>query len=455
MTTKDLLSERVAVLGYGQEGEAVIRYLLKHGITPVLFDKQDRPETKTLGIEAITGAGYLEQLPQFTIAFRSPGFPRLQPKLVAAERQGTAITSQTKWFFEHTPAKIIGVTGTKGKGTTASLIHHFFNFQGGQKTFLTGNIGQVQPLDFLDDLTGKEVIIYELSSFQLQDLTASPHIAVVLMVTEDHLDVHADVDEYHKAKQNIVIHQKDADFAIINNDYPASRKIGEGTVGHKLFASRRGKVSAGAYVDGAEIIFTGIPGAPEGTVNLSAVPLRGEHNWENVMAAALASMCAGVTVDSMRQALPSFQGLPHRLERLPEQNGVAFYDDSISTVPDTAEAAIKSFTEPLVVILGGSDKHADFSSLARTVAQTPNVKAVALVGQTALAIKAALAAAGYAKTLLDGFNDLRLTLTAVKGVVKPGDVILLSPACASFGWFKDYKDRGQQFARLTQEWDTL
>jgi len=459
----DLKERRVGVLGYGQEGRAVIEYLLRHGTKhkPVLFDKrpwdkfraEEQDSITRAGLDKVLGADYLEHLGKVEVLFRSPGNWRLAPQILAAEKAGLVVTSQVKWFFEHCPGPIIGVTGTKGKGTTASLIAHILQKR---QAILTGNVGKIQPLEILDALTPANIIVYELSSFQLQDLEQSPHIGVVLMVTEDHLDVHASVDEYRAAKQAITKYQASEDFAIINDDYVASQAIGQLGEGQKYYFSRRHEVRQGAWVEGSNLIVK-IPQvvAEPVSFDLSLVPLRGRHNWENAAAAVLACLCAGAGAEDISQLLPSFKGLPHRLEALPEQNGVKFYDDSISTVPDTAEAAVKSFDEPLTVILGGYDKGAKFGGLAKTIAETPNIKAVAAIGATAPAIISALEKAGYGQTLLHGYQNLRETMAAIKEIAAAGDVVLLSPACASFDWYPNYKERGNDFRRLAEQWDNL
>ncbi|MEK7161151.1 MAG: Mur ligase family protein, partial [Patescibacteria group bacterium] len=285
MEIKDLQNKLVAVLGFGLEGEATTKYLLDHGVSPTLFDqkpwdlwpKDAQEKIKLLGINFIFGPDCFKELATFDVAFRSPGvslynlsmaipssnFAKASSDLRKGEGK-LQITSQTKWFFEHCPAKIIGVTGTKGKGTTASLIYEMFSmslrvhpkqshelkglprlsdaFEARNDkglVYLTGNIGKVQPLEFLDNLTADDWVVYELSSFQLQDLQQSPHIGVVLMTTSEHLDYHQDESEYVEAKSAIVKYQTTDDVAIINADYKNSGQIGQLGHGKKLFFSRQ------------------------------------------------------------------------------------------------------------------------------------------------------------------------------------------------------------------------
>ena len=439
MNIQDLQGKLVAVLGYGQEGKAVTHFLLKNGIQPTLFDaklwqnfsEQEQDEIKNLKINFIFGPDWLNELKGFDIAFRSPGVPLSKIKI-----DNLLITSQTKWFFEHCPGKIIGITGTKGKGTTSALIYEMLKLED-KKAYLTGNIGKVQPLEILDGLTKDDFIVYELSSFQLQDLAQSPHIAVVLMVTSEHMDYHAHQAEYIEAKASITKFQKTQDFAIINADYQNSKKIGALGNGKKLFFSRQGK--ADCFVRGGAIVAgTGFQ------LSLSNLQLRGAHNLENICAAILAALSVGVSDESIKHAACEFKGLEHRLEFVAQKGGVKFYNDSFSTTPETAIAAIKAFSEPLVIILGGSAKNSDFTELGKAINQAKNLKKIILVGEEAPKIKTLVKSQ---EKILEGAKNMAEIFEQIKTVAAKGDTVLLSPACASFGMFQNYKDRGSQFKK--------
>lgn len=387
----DLEGKLVAVLGFGQEGKAVTAYLLKHGVKPVLFDQKpwqewdeiEKLEIKKLGLNFIFGPDCFKELAGFGVAFRSPGIPLSRLELQSRIKdKGLLVTSQAKWFFERCPAKIIGVTGTKGKGTTASLIYEILS----QKTidyrlksivYLTGNIGATQPLEILDDLKPEDYIVYELSSFQLQDLDRSPHIGVVLMVMSEHLDYHRDQEEYIEAKSAITKFQNTDDFAVINADFENSIKIGEMGPGKKIYFSRKKELENGCFVKNNQIVCVGAglarpsldggrlkPAPTEQIIlDIRILQLRGAHNLENVCAAVSVAKILGVYDGIIKEAAINFKGLEHRLEFVADKRGVKFYNDSFSTVPETAVAAINSFTEPLVVILGGSSKNSDFAEL--------------------------------------------------------------------------------------------
>lgn len=452
MVLEELKSKKVGILGYGREGKSVARYLDRHGIKPVLFDKSK--ELEQTQFEAHTGEGYLDHLSAVEVVFRSPGFWRLHPKLIEFEKNGGLITSQTIWFFENCPADIIGVTGTKGKGTTTTLSYELAKANG-KTAYLTGNIGLADPLDFLDEIGPSDLVYFELSSFQLQDLKISPRIGVVLMVTADHLDHHQDITEYHKAKSPIVKYQNDADFAIINKDFPASLDIAQEGNGQKLWVSSS-KVNFGIQITNRELWAFGLDrfniGKEKFLLRLDDLTLRGEHNLQNVSAALLTGIVQGFDLNSMLSAAKTFKGLEHRLEFVTERRGVKFYNDSYSTTPDTAIAAVKSFSEPTYLILGGSEKFLDYSGLAVVLATRPNVKGIFLIGQTGPRMNEALQAAKFpAERIMTSPKNLEEIFSRLQLLAEDGDVVLLSPATASFDMFPNYKERGNLFKQLSQK----
>lgn len=452
--TSNLNNKLIAVLGYGQEGEAVTKYLLKHRLEPVLFDhkpwkvwpKQKQEEIKALKLNFIFGPDAFKELAGFSAAFRSPGVPLTHPDLTKWKK--LVLTSQTKFFFDHCPAKIIGVTGTKGKGTTCALIYEMLkqakSYKLKAKSYLTGNIGKEQPLEILDNLKKDDWVVYELSSFQLLDLRRSPHIAVVLMTTSEHLDYHKNKQEYISAKASIAKYQNASDFTIINADYPKSVKIGEQGLGKKIYFSRQKKLQSGFFIEGNQLIVKRIFEA-DFHFSISNIQLRGRHNLENICAAVATATCLGIKASIIRQTVENFKGLEHRLEMAGEKRGVKFYNDSFSTTPETAIAAIQAFNEPLIVILGGSGKNSDFTALGKTVRESKNIKALILIGEEANRIKHAI---GKTKVkILESAKNMKEIFYQIKSVATHGNVVLLSPACASFDMFKNYKDRGEQFKK--------
>lgn len=449
MSIKDLQNKLVAVVGYGTEGKAVTAYLLKHGIKPVLFDEQawdkwvveEQENIKELGINFIFGPDALKELAGFDIAFRSPG---IQMSKILNANSKIEITSQTKFFFDNCKAKIIGVTGTKGKGTTASLIFEILK-NGSKNVFLTGNIGKIQPLEFLDSLGTEDLVVYELSSFQLQDLTKSPHIAVVLMVTQEHLDYHKNELEYVEAKSAITKFQNSNDLVIFNEDFLNSKTISDLSMGTKIGFSRKVQITD-CFVNDNSIEF------PKHNLKIAIdnINLKGSHNLENISASIIVSSVLGVTPEVIQNSVTNFKGLEHRLEFVAEKNHIKFYNDSFSTTPETAIAAIQSFQEPEILILGGSYKNSNFSDLAEVINKSKNIKSIILVGQEAGRIKDLIHREDILLQL--GASNMQEIFKQIKSVVETGDVVLLSPACASFGMFKDYKDRGLQFKENVLKW---
>lgn len=452
MGIDDLKNKLIAVLGFGQEGRAITQYLIKHGIKPVLFDikpwdqwdTEDQKYITSLNLNFIFGPDCFKELPGFFVAFRSPGIPILNEDIQnCIQNNGLIVTSQTKWFFDHSPAKIIGITGTKGKGTTSSLIYEIVS-AAQSKVHITGNIGKMQPLEFIDSLTHDDIVVYELSSFQLQDLHKSPHVGVVLMTTEEHLDYHKDIFEYHAAKESIVSFQNNSDFCIYNNDYEGSRSIASKGGGMKIPVSRFTDLDTGCFVSNDEIFVKNICGTSF-SFPISKFQLPGKHNLENICAAAAASVCLGINKDIIISTINSFKGLEHRLEFVGKKNEISFYNDSISTTPESTIAAIESFSSPIILILGGSSKHSNFSHLAEKISTQGNIKAVILIGQEGPHIKQAIVHNNFSGKIFENVDSMNKIFDCISTISKSGDVVLLSPACASFGMFRNYKDRGDQF----------
>ena len=446
--------KKVAVVGAGVEGISTANYLISKGAEVTLLDKKREREVEPAKIDQIKklpvkirfGEDYLSNLGKVEIVFRSPGVKRDLPEIIEAEKSGVGITSQTKLFFDLCPCPIIGVTGTKGKGTTASLISEILK-AAGKKVFLGGNIGQ-PPLDFVDQVTSDSLVVLELSSFQLIDLEKSPHIAVVLMIMSEHLDWHKSVDEYIEAKEPIVKYQNENDFVVLNIDYPASKNIGESSKAQKYYLSTKKNVEHGSYIDKDFIV-----SVTDGWTTIARtdkIRIPGEHNLQNACAAVAVAGILEVSPEITSNVIKEFKGLPHRLEFVAEIDRVKYYNDSASTTPETAIAAIKAFKEPKTLILGGSTKHSDFSQLGRTIIEN-NVGAAILIGEEASRINKSISQAGqFSGEIVTGPETMSEIVQKAKKLAKPGDVVILSPACASFDMFKNYPDRGDQFKKAVR-----
>lgn len=450
MLQKKFKNKKLAILGFGIEGQETFKYLLKHGFMPAIIDNKSRetivaenPDLQLAEIEILSGENYLNFVQNFDVVFKTPGIKNTA-EILDAQEKGIVVTSQIELFMELCPCPTIGVTGTKGKGTTSTLIYEML--QESQKdVYLGGNIG-IPALSFLDKLSPESVVVLELSSFQLQNLKQSPNIAVVLNITQEHLDYHADVAEYREAKKSIVKYQSITDKAIFNADYELPVAFATETKAVKYFVSKE-KATNGCYVDRDDNIIL-VP-TKEILTSVDKLLLRGRHNLENVTAASLAAYLAGAEVKSIRLVLESFKGLEHRLELVRDVSGIRYYNDSFSTVPETAIAAINAFIEPKILILGGSYKGSDYTELGRVIKRA-DVRGVILIGAMADEIEKAIGP-NYDGQIVRGVETMSEMVEAAAKIAKTGDVVLLSPACASFGLFKNYKDRGNQFKKVVRQ----
>lgn len=417
-------------------------YLSGHGYKNLtVLDERAELEELPPHSNVQLGNTAFSHLTNFDIIFRSPGIKLTHPGLKSAIDAGVEMTSVTKFFFEKCPSKIIGISGTKGKGTTSTLTYQILK-NAGFDVYLGGNIGE-PPVNFLDRLKKDSIVVLELSSFQLEDLQQSPHISIVLNITSDHLDYHPDVFEYRKAKESLVRYQKPEDIAIINADYEGSMVFGDIGEGQK-YSYSRSDVSANITVLGEKI------------AKKSDISLRGTHNYENVLPACMVGKILGVSNAVIAKTLREFKGLPHRLELVAEKNGVQYVNDSFSTTPETSMAGVRAFHEPLYLIAGGSEKHSNFKEWAHACAKAENLKMVLLIGLTAQRMEDELQDAieeNPRKAPLDivRVKDLDDAFAFLKNQVKKGDVVLMSPACASFDQFKNYKERGERFKALAKK----
>lgn len=427
----DLKDKKIVVLGAGIEGKSAAAYIEKHGGRAEVLDER---------IESFP------DLSPYDLIFRSPGVQLTHPRVEEALKKGKKVTSTVNYFFEHSPTKnIIGVTGTKGKGTTSTLIHMMISASH-KTSFLGGNIG-TPPLDFLDDVKPDDWVVLELSSFQLMDITRNPHIAVVLMTTSEHLDWHATDEEYVAAKAKITTMQTAEDFLIANIDYENSTKIAEQTKATRFDVTVKNYTPQknGCFIENGMIVFEK-DGEKETVCEASLTKLPGKHNLENVCAGVAAAKLAAATNEGIIKTLASFSGLPHRLELVDEIKGVKYYNDSFSTTPETTIAAIRAFEEPpKIVIIGGSTKHSDFSKLAEVIKGDKTIKAIVQGGKEWQQIKDAIGEKPEHIQYLEGATSMTEIVQKAASVAKEGDVVLLSPACASFDMFANYKERGEKF----------
>jgi UDP-N-acetylmuramoylalanine--D-glutamate ligase len=458
MNISDLQNKTVGILGFGQEGDSIAKFLTAHAFSPKVFDKQPqdqlpdqyKTQLENLKLDYFSDDDYLSKaLTECEIVFRSPGVKLSTENLELAKQNNVTITSQAEWFFDNCPAKIIGITGTKGKGTTSSLIYEIIKSSDwpGQ-VFLTGNIGKIQPFEILEQLTERDIVVYEMSSFQLEFLKKSPHIGVCLMVTEDHLDYHGTTEDYTAAKGAISKYQTANDFCVYNIDYENSKMIGELGDGQRFQVTASDK----DLTNGTKIIDEAIEfyenSKQVSTIDCSQRMLRGKHNLENIAAAAQVAKILKINNETISKSIADFKGLEHRLQFVGEHDNIKYYNDSISTIPETTIAALKSFTEPIVLLLGGATKNLDYTELESYLQKLNNLKAVVCLGQTGADIYKHLSETPIANKVFGPFNNFSEAVNKSIEIAEAGDIVLLSPAATSFDMFRNYKERGEEFVKI-------
>ena len=439
---------KIAIAGYGVEGKSNYAYWNTPEHDVAIADERAVLDDVPEGVSTILGEGAFKKLQDFDLVIRSAG---VAPRKITTHGK---IWSATNEFFAQCAEKnvpIIGVTGTKGKGTTCSLIASILR-SAGETAHLVGNIG-TPALDILPEIQENDIVVYELSSFQLWDLERSPQIAVVLMIEPDHLDVHADFEEYLEAKANIRRYQKYSDVCIYHPTNTFSEKVAGTPLEYETVEEWKGKSSLifahkyavdddnEAYVrDG----FFCVQGRQ--ICSIDNLQIAGVHNVENACAAIsaiteLLDWRTVITDEHVAEGLRNFHGLPHRLKFVRDIRGVRYYDDSIATTPGSAIAALRAFNQPKLIILGGSDKGADYSEII-TVAKQTNSRVLA-IGQTGAKIHQLCLERGVSVEREEGLMPDVVNHAAA--MAHPGDIVILSPASASFDQYKSYADRGEQF----------
>jgi UDP-N-acetylmuramoylalanine--D-glutamate ligase len=424
----------IALLGFDTEGRASYEYFAAKGDDITICDQNTAVEVPT-GATSVLGDNYLDNLDRFDLLVRTAG---MKPELILEKNPEVAgkITTLLNVFLEVCPTKnVIGITGTKGKGTTSTLTANMLE-AAGKTVRLGGNIG-VPPLTFLADLDENSWVVLELSSFQLSDVAHSPHIGVCLMVVPEHLNWHPDMSNYTQAKSRLFMHQNSDDIAIYFADSPVSKEIAAAGAGQKLpyYAE------PGAWVNGNMITIAGLE-----VCTTDELKLLGAHNWQNVCAAVTAVWQAGVRdIAAMRSVLTTFSGLEHRLEKVRELQGHTFYNDSFAATPEAAIAAAEAVPGNKVMIVGGFDRMLPIDHLAKALGENQDVRAALLVGTSAERLAQACQAAGLKKFTVSSAKDMPSIVHEAMQLAEGGDAVVLSPGFASFDMFKNFEDRGNQF----------
>ena len=448
-----LKDRKVAIIGLGVSNLPLLKYMNEKQAKVTVFDEKEKQDVPRKLLEkldkykanAFFGKNCFENLKGFDIIFRSPSCLPTRKELVLEKQRGAIITSEIEMLMKLAPCKIIGVTGSDGKTTTTSLIYSILK-KAGYDTYLGGNIG-IPLFTKLEEITRKSILVLELSSFQLMGMEVSPNISVITNITPNHLNIHKDYNEYIEAKKTIFKYQNENDYLILNYDNEITRNCKKQANSKVIYFSSKEKLEDGFIVDNG-IIKECEDGIRKHILDTKDVLLRGKHNFENI-ATALAATKTLVDQDIAIDAVKEFKAVEHRLEFVREIDGVKWYNDSVSSSPTRTIAGLNSFDEDIVLIAGGYDKNLDYTPLAKPILK--KVKKLILLGATSGKIFEAV----KREEEKEGKNidiymcdTLEETVNLAKKHAKKGEIVLFSPASASFDMFKNFADRGNKFKNL-------
>ena len=439
-----LRGKQVAVLGLGVSNRPLVRLLLEFGCQVTGCDKTPREKLdeevlllEQEGCRLQVGEGYLEDV-EADVVFRTPGMHPGNPAIEALRRRGAEITSEMEVFFEVAPCHLIAVTGSDGKTTTTTLIAEMLKAEG-KTVWLGGNIG-TPLLPLCREMKQDDYAVVELSSFQLMDMKRSPQRAVVTNLAPNHLDVHKDMEEYVQAKKNIFRFQRPGDLLVLNGDNEITASFAG--AGQTHFFSRKGRTNCVWEENGA------IYRRGEKILETADILIPGTHNVENYMA-AIAAVDGLVSDDAIRRVARNFGGVEHRIELVRIKDGVKFYNDSIASSPSRTIAGLRSFTQKVILIAGGYDKHIPYDVLGPEICT--HVRKLFLCGATAGKIRAAVEQTGMEQPEITDCGDFENAVRSAAAAARAGDIVLMSPASASFDQFKNFMVRGECFKKIVKE----
>lgn len=447
-----LFGRRVGVLGFARQGKALARWLPRIGAHVVVSDQRSAEalaaETAAFPqVEFVLGGHPESMLDGLDLLCLSGGVPLDLPIVQAAVRRRIPLTNDAQLFLERCPAPVIGITGSAGKTTTTTLTGDIIR-RAGYTTWVGGNIGEVL-LDALDDILPTHAVVMELSSFQLEIMTRSPQMAAVLNITPNHLDRHQTMEAYTLAKAQIILHQSPRDWAVLGRDDPGSRELERAVIGQLAWFSATDLVADGAFLAGQRLLVAGaasFDGEAHVVCSREDIPLRGDHNVLNVLAACAISGVSGIRPEIMAAAIRDFQPVAHRLETVRVVNGVTYVNDSIATAPERVVAALRSFDEPLVLLAGGKDKNLAWDDMLRlALRKARHIVAFGAAGD--LVVETACRVGGAAGSVSQVATLAEAVARAVE-VAQPGDVVLLSPGGTSYDAYTDFAERGEHFRQL-------
>jgi UDP-N-acetylmuramoylalanine--D-glutamate ligase len=452
---KEILGSSVLLVGYGLEGKSTHQYLIKHHPEKKIgiADQQEtiKPITDSKQVDLHLGKDYLQNIFHYDVIIKSAGVPLRLPELQKYLESGKRLTSATNIFFSECPGMVIGVTGTKGKSTTSSLISDILK-EKYQDVRLVGNIGQ-PALDYLPGSDKNTIFVVELSSYQLEDIRYSPHIAVLLTVFPEHLNYHGDLSKYIKAKGRIVRYQTTQDIVIFNPSHKIVSSLASKTAAKKYRFSLYPQEEANCYLKEKDIFIQRKKGKAEFVLHRNEIPLLSEGNLENTLAAISVGTLLDVPLEKIREAVSEFKPLEHRLEFIGEYHGIRFFNDSLATIPEATINAIKALGKNVeTLIAGGYDRGIDFSKLGKFLEKS-QVKNLILFPPSGKRIWEELVKASpenkpairkyYASSMKEAVQIAFQNTSNRK-------ICLLSPASPSFGLFRDYQERGELFKKSVQ-----
>ena len=445
-----LKNRKVAIIGLGVSNLPLLDYMHKVGAKVTVFDNKNIEDIPKETMKKITdyamefslGPNNLSKLKGFDIIFRSPSCLPTVPELQEEAKRGAIVTSEIEMLMKLCPGKVIGVTGSDGKTTTTTLIYEILKANG-YRCFLGGNIGT--PLfTKLEEMKPEDIVVLELSSFQLMGMEISPQISVITNISPNHLNVHSSYEEYIEAKKNIFKYQSKDGIVVLNYDNPITRAAAKEANGKVVYFSSKSKLNDGVILDD-NIIKECNDKLRRHILNVNNIALRGTHNYENICA-AIAATKELVDVEASVETIQKFKGVEHRLEFIREIDGVKWYNDSIASSPNRTIAGLNSYNEKIVLIAGGRDKHLDYEPIAKPIID--NVSTLILMGETAEKIKnAVVRELGIEKKELNiiRVKNVEEAVLEAKAQAKNGEVVLFSPASTSFDMFKNFEERGKKF----------
>jgi UDP-N-acetylmuramoylalanine--D-glutamate ligase len=449
----ELKGKKVLVVGLGKSGLAAALFLRRHGAQVTVSDvrsaealAKDIPGLLEEGIMVETGGHGLLTFRRQDLIVVSPGVPLDTPELAQVKSFGLPVIGELELAARFLKGKTVAITGSNGKTTTTALVGEILE-EAGFPTLVGGNIG-VPVVGLIESSTPETWSVLEVSSFQLESTEQfHPNIAVILNITPDHLDRHGTFENYARAKERIFAEQSEQDFVVLNADNARAAASASRSAAKVYWFSLEHPVLQGAWVENGYVVFRPAKGAAIETVMpLSGIPLKGEHNVENVLAAACAARLAGASPEVIRRAVEKFKAVEHRLEYVATLNGVEFYNDSKATNVDATAKAIAAFTSGIHLILGGKDKNSDYTQLSQLL--RARVRAVYTIGSAAAKIESQLRGV----VSLHSCETLDKAVIAAAAAAHPGEIVLLAPACSSFDQFESYEHRGRVFKELVNEW---